>query len=591
MTKSNRALHTSDSSVSSSLPEMKPPTKRKYKWQFHDENSPRQIYNWTLYYCAFIFGILGASRGLDEGSVSGLLYQESFLTSPYFGFADPNKTEDDLANLESLIASMVQLGSVGGALISMYSVDKLGRVNALRVVCVIQIIGAILQITSKSIGQLYAGRFIEGLGVGQTVAIGPIYLAEIAPPNIRGFIVGIFSGAVYFAVMISYAANYCTAKYMDGSSNSQWQIPLSVKVIYNGLVGIGTLWVLESPRWLLKVGKDERAIRNLCKLRHLSADDPYIAGEIEDIREQVDDEKKSVAGYSFFLKIRDLIFTPSLLYRLLFISCMAHFLGQWSGALLITIYAPRLFELVSGTHGLENMRNTLLLGCVKFVSSYLTSFFLIDTIGRKRCLCIGISLQAICVLYFAIFVNIVPVEDSGHVFSHSEYHASQAAIAALFLASVGWTVGMNSFQYIVGAEIFPLKYRSLAQSIVMVVHFANQFGNSKAIPHMLITMHNYGTFYFMFGVNLVALIWAIFCVPEVKGKSLESIEDVFKLPWYAVGLKAGKVADRSAIHRVTHHEIDEVNDDQVEVVSSNDLEKGGSVEYIEDYEKERHGKN
>ncbi|KAL6450945.1 qutD Probable quinate permease [Candida maltosa Xu316] len=481
---------------------------------------------------------------------------------------------------------MVQLGCVGGSLLSMWTVDYFGRVNSLRIVCLIQIVGAVIQITSKSIGQLYAGRFIEGLGVGQTVAIGPCYLAEVAPPNIRGLIVSIFSGSVYFAVMLSYGSNYGTAKHMDGSSNAQWQIPLSVKVMYNGLVAIGTIFVVESPRWLFKVGKDEKAIESLCKLRHLDPDHAYIRGEIEDIRGQVLDEKKNSAHYTFLNKIHDLFTNPSLLYRLIGVGCAAHFLGQWSGSNAITIYAPRLFQLLTGTRGVENMRNTLILGCVKFVGSYLAGFFLVDTIGRKRCLLIGICGQMVCVLYFAIFVNIVPVEDPNHVYTSSERHAAQAAMAALFLAGVSWVMGFNAVQYLVGAEMFPLKLRSFAQSIIMVVHFANQFANTKAIPHMLISMKNYGTFYFMFGINFFSFFWALFCVPELKGKSLEAIEDVFKLPWYMVGLKGGKVADRSATYRATHH--DEDDEDLGVVTFGGDVEKGKvgddkeNVEFVED---------
>ena len=89
--------------------------------------------------------------------------------------------------------------------------DFFGRIRALQIVCVVLIVGVIIQITSNSIGQLYAGKIIEGLAVGHTTSIGPVYLSEVAPSPIRGLATCIFSGAVYLGSMISYFTNYGVA--------------------------------------------------------------------------------------------------------------------------------------------------------------------------------------------------------------------------------------------------------------------------------------------------------------------------------------------------------------------------------------------
>lgn len=91
------------------------------------------MYNWTLYMSVLVFGIFGAAWGLDEGNVSGNLTQVSF--SNQFGLTNPSKSEQEIVLFKSNIASMVQIGSVAGAMIAMYTVDKLGRTNALRAVC------------------------------------------------------------------------------------------------------------------------------------------------------------------------------------------------------------------------------------------------------------------------------------------------------------------------------------------------------------------------------------------------------------------------------------------------------------------------
>lgn len=150
-----------------------------------------------------VFGLMGAARGLDEGLTGTTASLPSF--SHLFDLKDPSKTPEQQANLLSNITSMVQLGSILGALIGFALTDRLGRLWAARELCVIWVIGIALYLSSAangSLGLLYAGRFIAGAGIGQTTVVGPTYLAEIAPRSVRGLCVGIFSGSVYFGTML-----------------------------------------------------------------------------------------------------------------------------------------------------------------------------------------------------------------------------------------------------------------------------------------------------------------------------------------------------------------------------------------------------
>jgi MFS family permease len=118
---------------------------------------------------------------------------------------------------------MVQIGSVGGALIAFIACDKLGRIWATRQLCVIWIVGVIIYITSAgNYGQVLAGRFIMGLGIGQTTVVAPAYLAEAAPRSIRGLCICIFSGSVYLGIMLGYFANWGTSLHISSHSSKQW---------------------------------------------------------------------------------------------------------------------------------------------------------------------------------------------------------------------------------------------------------------------------------------------------------------------------------------------------------------------------------
>lgn len=526
------------------------PQKKKFRWTIDTSDAPREIFNMTLYLSIFVFGILGSARGYDEGNISGSLAQVSFKTT--FGLLDPTKSENAVANLKSNIAAMVQLGSIGGALLAMYTVDKLGRIRALQQVCVIWVVAAIIQITSKHVGQLYAGRLIEGFAIGQTTTIGPLYTAEVAPPQIRGTCSCIFAGAVYFGIMLGYFANYGTALHIKNTSQVQWIAPTSVKIVLAGLIFIGSfLLCVESPRWLVKVGRSDQAAQNLSKLRHLPADHPYIVGEVADINELIAIEREAVAGSSVFDKIREIVLVKSVRYRFFAVAAMAQILGQWSGANAVTIYAPELMGF-AGYEGVERLKMTAVLGVVKFIGAYASAFFIIDFLGRRRALYTGITIQLLSILFFAIFITVVPKATEDDVqLSASEDRAAKGALAALYISGVGWTMGFNSIQYLLGSEIFPLRIRSFAQSAIMVLHFGNQYGNSKALPKMLLAMNSYGAFYFFVGVMIMALFWAWFFVPEVAGRSLESMEDIFSLPWYQIGRKGAQLCpDHSEVSKI-----------------------------------------
>ncbi|QEU59486.1 hypothetical protein KDRO_B07590 [Kluyveromyces lactis] len=541
-----------DDQVSQMTPRIAAAEKKKFRWRVVDNDSPPEVYNWTLYMSILIFGILGAARGYDEGNVSGSVAQVSFQNQ--FGLADKTKSASYLANLKSNITSMVQLGSIGGTLLAMYTVEKFGRIKALQGVCVIWIVGAIIQITSKDVGQLYAGRLIEGLAIGQTTTIGPVYLSEVSLKQIRGLTGCLFAGAVYFGIMLAYFANYGTALHVSNTTRLQWVAPTSIKIVLAGLILIGSfIWCIESPRWLMKMGKDERAIKNLAKLRNLSETHPFIAGEIADIRYQITQEKETMSGTGYLDMVKEILFVKSVRYRFFAIACLVQLLGQWSGANAITIYAPELFSLV-GVKGVDKLKMTAILGVVKFVSAYISAFFFIDFLGRKKASYIGISIQLLTLLYFALFLTIVPqATESDTVLTKAQFHASQAAIAALFLSGTGWTMGFNSIQYLLSAEVFPIKIRSFAQSCIMLLHFSNQFGNSKAVPKMLLSMNNFGAFYFFVGVLFISLLWVHFFVPEIAGRSLESMEELFNLPWYMIGTRGPEMCpDNSEVTKLTY---------------------------------------
>ena len=139
-----------------------------------------------------------------------------------------------------------------------------------------------------SLGMIYAGRLIAGLGIGASSLTVPVYISETAPPSIRGRLVGIFEIASQGGGMLGFWINYATDQTVDVNRKAQWIVPLAIQLIPGVFLFFGMLlFCPESPRWLAKQDNFEAAESILVKLRNLSPDSVYIRSEMGEIRDQV----------------------------------------------------------------------------------------------------------------------------------------------------------------------------------------------------------------------------------------------------------------------------------------------------------------
>lgn len=243
--------------------------------------------------------------------------------------------------------------------------------------------------------------------------------------------------------------------------------------MFAGIILILSLWVKESPRYLAKRGDKGRALDNMSSIRRLPPDHPYVQAEMVDIYDQLEREHEATTARPFLGPLKELFLLPSSRYRIM-IGLTSQLLAQWSGANSITIYAPDFFALLGTTGQSEKLFSTAILGVVKLVSSLICALFLVDFLGRKRSLGIGIILQFLSMLYIAIYLTLVPSIKQGNAPAGGAKRAGTGAIVSIYLSGVGWSLGWNSVQYLINAEIFPLRVRALGSSMVMCFHFANQ---------------------------------------------------------------------------------------------------------------------
>jgi MFS family permease len=162
----------------------------------------------------------------------------------------------------------------------------------------------------------------------------PVYIAEIAPPAIRGRLVGTYELGWQLGGLVGFWINYGMIQTLP-SSQEQWLIPFAVQLIPAGLLLIGSLFLKETPRWLFTKGRVEEAIINLCWIRNLAADDVYIVEEITMMQRQIFDLPSG-----FFLPIKEALQDPKTRWRL-FLGHSLFILQNFAGVNAINYYSVR----------------------------------------------------------------------------------------------------------------------------------------------------------------------------------------------------------------------------------------------------------
>ena len=239
-----------------------------------------------------------------------------------------------------MIGAIVSTYSGGqgiGNLAGGYLGDKLGRKKTIWLAAVIALIGSALQTAAVNVVMFLVGRIIAGFAVGLVYAVSSIYNAEIAPPKIRGVVVGLqaFLIAVGFAL-----ANWvgCFGSY--NNYDAAWRVPLGLQCLFAVILIVGLFWLPESPRWLIQHGHYNEAHRALSKLHSGEEDPSFYEREFQQIKQQLDFEREvTIQSWSaLFTK-------PSYRKRLLLGVGLGIFL-MTTGANAINYYQTILFESV-----------------------------------------------------------------------------------------------------------------------------------------------------------------------------------------------------------------------------------------------------
>ncbi len=433
----------------------------------------------------------------------GLLF--GYDTGVINGALEPLRTDLGLTpGIEGFVVSVLIFGAAIGALFGGMLSDKQGRRHNIIMLSIIFMVGTIGEVLSPTWEVLAGFRFILGLAVGGASATVPAYLAEVAPFERRGSLVSrnevmIVSGQ--FAAFVINAVIY----QIWGQVESIWRVMLLVAVLPAVALFIGMLRMPESPRWLVAQGRDEEALAVLKQVRT----DERAEAEMAEVRALADEEKKAKTGGATDLSV-------PWIRKLIVIGALLGVFQQLTGINSIMYYGTQLLTTAGFSASGAILAN--ILNGVFSLAGCLTGIALINKLNRRTMLIAGFSL----VTFFHLLVGL-----SASLLPDGIVKAVVVLIfVVLFVFSMQGTLG--PLVWLMISELFPLKIRSLAMGISILVLWLANAGVAAAFPPVVAALGISPTFFIFAALNACGLLFAWRFVPETRGFSLEQLEERFR---------------------------------------------------------------
>ncbi|HEY0801810.1 MAG TPA: sugar porter family MFS transporter [Steroidobacteraceae bacterium] len=403
-------------------------------------------------------------------------------------------------------------GAMAGNLAAGGLSDRFGRKNVLLLTAVLFLASSVSAALSTSFGVFVFARICGGLGVGAAILIAPMYIAEIAPAARRGSLVSLNQLMIVIGISILFFSNY----FLLSLGAESWRWMLGVQAAPAILYFLLLTLVPESPRWLLSKGSERRTLKVLVVVHGETA----AHCELEAI--QADLFKKSGR-----FSLRELL-SPRMRGVMVFGLGIAFF-QQATGINAIFYYLPTIFAQSGG--GLATaFGQSVFVGLVN-VGMTFAAIWLIDRLGRKPLLCIGIAGMTVSLLTISwVFYGAHATVAGAATVNHAE--VVLVAIAA-FVAS--FAISLGPVMWVMLSEIFPNEERAAAISVVGFWNALVSASVTLLFPKELATLGPAGTFLVYGLIAGVGLVFILMLAPETKGRTLEELEVILTRPEQALG--------------------------------------------------------
>ncbi len=480
--------------------------------------------------------LLGFDSAVISGAVKGI--------NSYFGMTDA---------MLGFAVGCVIFGAMLGNLLAGPLADKFGRKPVLIVVAALFTISAIWSALATGYTEFIIARIIGGVGIGGAILIAPIYIAEIAPPKLRGSLVSFNQLNIVLGISVAYFSNYFLVNY----GNESWRWMLGVEAIPAAIYFFSLFTVPRSPRWLImNLNKVKIARKTLIKI----GGEEFADLTIEEIQRGV--EKKEGKG-----KLIDLL--NNRYATIMIIAIGIAFFQQITGINAIFYYAPTIFEQAGGSTD-SSFLQAIVVGLINLVFT-LVAIWLIDKLGRKPLLLIGTTFMTIALIMATLAFNnasynftettlnkvnddeikmiLTPLqgksfssqtalfnevkinltEDQFLTFKRNEISNfisinSILVLIAILLYVAAFAISLGPVMWTLISEIFPSKIKGIAVSVVGFFNSLVSFSVTQVFPWQLSNLGPTATFGIYAFLSMCAIFFVYKFVIETKGKTLEEIE-------------------------------------------------------------------
>ncbi|KAK2792412.1 hypothetical protein FQN52_003347 [Onygenales sp. PD_12] len=462
-----------------------------------------------MYLCCALVFLSSTMNGLDGslvGSINTLPNYVKYYDLPPTGNAGTG-----------IVFAIFNVGQMVGALF-IWIADWKGRRLPIFLGCFGVCIATILTALAPTLSVFIGGRFLLSFFAILACTAAPLYIIEIAPPQYRATVAGMYNTFYYLGSIIATASVYGAHKHLADQGNRDWRIPLWTQMLCPGLVCLGIWFCPESPRWLIGQERNNEAKAILTQY-HANGDEnhPLVQLEMAEMAESL--RQEGMLTWRNFIDLRVLFKTRARRYRMMLNITFSWF-GQFSGNNVASYYLPYLLENV----GVTDTDTKLLLNIIYAITGWIPAMIgarCHDIIGRRRML-LG------CTAGMAISLAIAAGTAADYTNTGSKA-SSSASIAFIYVFGSVFAFAFTSMQPIYPGEVMSNDMRARGMGVWQLTAGAAGFVNTFAAPVALKNIKYWFYVFFVFW-DVFEFLFIYFFYVETKGRTLEELDAVFEAP-------------------------------------------------------------
>jgi len=410
------------------------------------------------------------------------------------------------ANLQAWAMSCALIGCIIGAVISGVVSDKFGRKWPLLLSAFLFLIASIGTGLAMTYTTFVLFRIVGGVGIGLASALSPMYIAEVAPSHLRGRFVSLNQMTIVIGILGAQVINLIIAEKVPVGATDAF-----IQASWNGQVGwrwmffacgvpalaffLLTFLVPESPRWLMKAGKPEKAFPTLKKI----GGEAYAREEMANIQATLEDVSEKVDYKTLFKPMYGAV---------LLVGVFLAVFQQWCGINTVFNYAEEIFS-AAGYGVSDTLFNIVITGTVNLLFTFV-AMFTVDKWGRKKLMLFG---------SIGLAINYILLGSAFY------FELKGVAVLALVVTAIAiYGMSLAPIVWVILSEIFPNRIRGAAMALATFALWIACFILTYTFPLLNKTLGAAGTFWVYAGICLVGFVFILLKLPETKGKSLEEIE-------------------------------------------------------------------